>query len=63
VVSTKYCHLKQDFVLNNPTLCLILNPEDWHTMYDFSKDAILLVLASEYFDPNDYINDYISDES
>jgi hypothetical protein len=24
-------------------------------MYDFSKDAILMVLASERFDQNDYI--------
>lgn len=41
--------------LNTPEKCLILNPNDWHQMYDFSKDAILLVLASEYFDINDYI--------
>jgi hypothetical protein len=24
-------------------------------MYDFSKDAILMVFASEYYDENDYI--------
>jgi len=44
-----------EFVLSAPYQCLILNPEDWHKMYDFSKDAILMVLASEYFDSNDYI--------
>jgi hypothetical protein len=27
-------------------------------MYDFSQGAVLLVLASEYFDENDYIRDY-----
>lgn len=43
------------FELNQPSKCLILNPEDWHTMYDFTKDAILMVFASEYFDNNDYI--------
>ncbi len=43
------------FVLDAPRKCLLLNPEDWHTMYDFSEDAILMVLASEYFDENDYI--------
>lgn len=43
------------YVLDKPHLCLILNPEDWHTMYDFSEDAILMVLASENFDANDYI--------
>ena len=41
--------------LNNPSKCLILNPEDWHTMYDFTKDAILMVFASECFDEADYI--------
>ena len=43
------------FELNKPNKCLIINPEDWHTMYNFSEDAILMVLASENFDANDYI--------
>ena len=43
------------FKLDNPEKCLILAPEDWHVMHDFSKDAILLVLASTAFDPKDYI--------
>lgn len=43
------------FVLDKPNKCLIINPEDWHTMYDFSEDAILMVLASEYFNNDDYI--------
>jgi dTDP-4-dehydrorhamnose 3,5-epimerase-like enzyme len=43
------------FELNTPSKCLILNPEDWHSMYDFSEDAILMVFASEYFDSTDYI--------
>ena len=30
----------------------------WHSMLNFSKDCILLVLASEYYDKNDYIQDY-----
>jgi len=44
-----------EFVLDSPHKCLILAPEDWHTMSNFSNDAILMVLASEYFDQNDYI--------
>lgn len=43
------------FVLDKPNQCLIIQPEDWHTMYDFSEDAILMVLASEYFNNDDYI--------
>jgi dTDP-4-dehydrorhamnose 3,5-epimerase-like enzyme len=43
------------FNLDSPEKCLILLPEDWHVMHDFSADAILLVLASTAFDPKDYI--------
>lgn len=43
------------FMLDDPSKCLILSPEDWHKMYDFSPNAILMVLASEYFDADDYI--------
>ena len=43
------------FELDKPSKCLILEPKDWHKMYNFSKDAILMVLASEYFDEKDYI--------
>ncbi len=43
------------FILDKPSKCLILNPEDWHTMDQFSENAILMVLASQYFDPSDYI--------
>ena len=46
---------KKEFVLDSPDKCLILEPADWHKMYHFSPDAILMVLASEYFDANDYI--------
>ncbi len=43
------------FELRSPDQCLILEPKDWHQMLDFSEDAILMVLASEYFDLTDYI--------
>mgnify|MGYP000132338764 CR=1 FL=1 len=43
------------FILDNPKKCLIVEPEDWHTMKNFSDDTILLVLASENFDESDYI--------
>jgi len=46
---------EEEFHLDAPNKCLILNPEDWHEMYDFSEDAILMVLASENYDKDDYI--------
>lgn len=45
----------ESYILDQPFKCLILEPNDWHTMDSFSDDAILMVLASEYFDPEDYI--------
>jgi dTDP-4-dehydrorhamnose 3,5-epimerase-like enzyme len=44
-----------EFILDKPNKCLILEPDDWHIMDHFTPDAILMVLASEYFDQNDYI--------
>jgi dTDP-4-dehydrorhamnose 3,5-epimerase-like enzyme len=48
---------KEEFVLDSPDKCLILEPKDWHQMHSFSKDAILMVLASEYFNEHDYIRE------
>ncbi len=44
------------FTLNSPDKCLIVEAADWHTLNHFSSDAILLVLASHYFDKEDYIH-------
>lgn len=49
---------KTDVLLNTPTKALILEPNDWHEMYDFSTDCVLLVLASHHYDEEDYIRDY-----
>ena len=46
---------KKSFVLDSAEKCLIINPEDWHTMRNLSKDSVLLALGSEYYDPEDYI--------
>jgi len=46
---------KNAFILNEPDKCLIIQPEDWHQMHSFTKDGILLVLASENYSSEDYI--------
>ncbi|WP_420151854.1 sugar 3,4-ketoisomerase [Spirosoma sp.] len=43
------------FHLTNPRQCLVLSPEDWHTMDEFSDDAVLLVVSNELYDKDDYI--------
>ncbi|GIP60273.1 sugar 3,4-ketoisomerase [Paenibacillus woosongensis] len=49
---------KKDVLLDSPNKVLILEPNDWHEMYDFSSDCVLLVLASHLYDAEDYIRDY-----
>lgn len=44
--------------LNSPTEGLFLSHNIWREMFDFSTDAVLLVLASEHYDESDYIRDY-----
>ena len=41
--------------IDSPSKCLLLNPEDFHWMSNFSANSILLVLASEEYNINDYI--------
>lgn len=48
---------QETYLLDAADKCLIMAPEDWHTMYNFTPDAILLVLASEHYDLNDYIDE------
>ncbi|OKP81747.1 dTDP-6-deoxy-3,4-keto-hexulose isomerase [Paenibacillus helianthi] len=48
----------EEVELDSPNTILILEPNDWHEMYDFSPDCVLLVLASHLYDPEDYIRDY-----
>lgn len=46
------------FVLNRPHTGIYLPEMVWKDMYDFSDDSVLLCLASEHYDPNEYIRDY-----
>ena len=47
--------LKESFyTLDNPSKCIIVEPEDWHTMY-FKNNAVLLVFASHKYEKSDYI--------
>ena len=44
--------------LEKPYEGLYVDNNMWREMFDFSEDAVLLVLASELYDENDYIRDY-----
>ena len=49
--------MKEIYLLDNPQKCLIVDPQDWHTMDNFSDNATLLVFASMHYDVNDYIDE------
>jgi hypothetical protein len=46
----------KSILLNRSDQCLIVEPEDWHTM-TFGAGSVLLVLASHQYNPNDYIQE------
>ena len=49
---------KQEVTLNHPNEGIYIANNIWREMYDFSEDAVLLVLASEIYNETDYIRDY-----
>lgn len=46
------------YVLNRAHTGVYIPQMVWKEMYDFSRDSVLLVLASEHYDANEYIRDY-----
>lgn len=46
------------FCLDRPHIGIYLPKMVWKDMYDFSQDSVLLVLASEHYDENEYIRNY-----
>ena len=49
---------KETFFLNHPYRGLLLPRGIWRTLEDFSSGAVCLVLASDYFDEDEYIRDF-----
>src|ERR1700683_813259 len=49
---------REEVVLDDPQLGLYVPPMVWSVQYRFTHAAILLVLASDPYEPQDYIRDY-----
>lgn len=49
---------REEFLLDDPTLGIHLPPLTWCVQYKYSADAVLLVLASDSYDPDDYIREH-----
>ena len=50
--------VKRTFFLNRPYHALYVKPGIWRDLEDFSSGAVCMVLASEVYQPEDYIRDY-----
>jgi dTDP-4-dehydrorhamnose 3,5-epimerase-like enzyme len=49
---------RQEFILDQPNKGIYLPPMTWGVQYKYSKNAVLMVFASHYYDAKDYIRDY-----
>jgi UDP-2-acetamido-3-amino-2,3-dideoxy-glucuronate N-acetyltransferase len=51
-------HVREEVILDDPHFGLYVPPMVWSVQYRYTQDAILLVLASDPYEPQDYIRDY-----
>jgi len=49
---------KNSYLLSSPDEALYIFGPTWRVLKEFSPDCVLMILASDYFDSNDYIDDY-----
>jgi UDP-2-acetamido-3-amino-2,3-dideoxy-glucuronate N-acetyltransferase len=49
---------REEIILDHPSIGVHVPPMIWAAQYKYSADALLLVLASEPYEPDDYIRDY-----
>jgi hypothetical protein len=49
---------RSEIWLDSSTKGILIKDMVWREMHDFSEDCVLLVLASEHYDENDYIRDF-----
>ena len=49
---------RAEYLLDRPNIGVYLPPLVWAAQYQYTPDAVLLVLASDVYKPEDYIRDY-----
>ena len=49
---------RDEFLLDRPNLAVHIKPLTWITHYKYTPESVLLVLASDVYNPDDYIRDY-----
>lgn len=50
------------YQLDTNSKCLIVEPKDWHFMDNFEENTILLVIANQFYNVDDYIDQPYSDK-
>ena len=50
--------IRRKITLDTPTKGILIENNIWREMHNFSDNCVLLVLASEHYDEEDYIRDY-----
>jgi len=49
---------KEKVMLSHFNQAILIDHLIWREMHDFSSDCVLMVLADNFYDENDYIRDY-----
>lgn len=49
---------REEYILDQPWLGLYIPPKIWGIQYKYASGAVLMVLASHEYDPDDYIREY-----
>jgi dTDP-4-dehydrorhamnose 3,5-epimerase-like enzyme len=49
---------REEVLLDAPNKAIFIDKMIWHEMHEFSSDCVLLVLADDFYDEQDYIRDY-----
>lgn len=57
-VSTHDGTAAREWTLDSPATALYVPPMTWCTQHSHSRDAVLVVLASHPYAPDDYVRDY-----
>ena len=57
-VICEYNGKKQNIILDSPNKGVFIDSLVWHSMIFKNKDSILMVIADNYYNENDYIRDY-----
>lgn len=49
---------RKEIVIDKPNIGIYIGPNIWHYITNFSSNVILLVIASQFYDPLDYLKKY-----